>query len=297
MNHALQATSVPIHDTGGLYWRNIYKIIVASIIIAQGVLLSIVLLSSKIELSIAQGVVIIATAVTSFAIYQPHRHDVKAYPLHLASKIDASRVSASNRNRQERVDLARSRSATASETALSSPVQSSQSTPAMPSRRKKATVIAHLSPTSSLGGNSSLSEPLLTGETEHAYGEGVTHERDRSSRPPSVVMQPPQNSDSASDQGRKGATIVVIPPHIWRNPVQPISAFVSRSYLVPATGLDIVLSNKELVHTLQSEQLPVDQAREQVLTATFVYDYMHPTLRTARNVQYSLASSPAPRSF
>ena len=106
---------------------------------------------------------------------------------------------------------------------------------------------------------------------------------------------PDDDAAAAAIMPRLDAPVVVIPPHLWRNATQPMSAVVMRTYLVPTTGEDVLLANLHAVTAtqqyLRSPSASREQTRDQLLAATFVYDYTHPTLRTARNVAFALQTA------
>lgn len=286
-----------------MYWRDIYKIIIACIIIPQVVLLSMLLLSTNVYLSSAQGLVIIVTATASFFIYQPHKRDVKAYPLHLASKLDASRASAANSSELQRAEYFQSAAAAA--TASASRSESVSGVSGTPAATKPHLIVVSEN-------SSSLSQPLLPGgEATRAatYGEEeeeegkITSDGTQTTNKMAVgIADGDANNDRVTAaelqqiRGRLNASLVVIPPHIWRSPSRPISALVSRSYLVPATGIDIVHANRHVVEEVRASGIVADHARMQLLASTFVYDYTHPALRTARNVTENVETG-AMRSF
>ena len=57
---------------------------------------------------------------------------------------------------------------------------------------------------------------------------------------------------------------------------------------MPADGLDVVHANRRVVLEMQREAIPVERARQQLMASTFVYDYTHPSMRTARNLVVSV---------
>ena len=240
-----QAMATPAFDSAGLYMEPIYKILCACIIIPQFLLLSMLLLSDNIHavfLSGTQGAIIIFSLVVAFAMFYPHRHDMRRYPLYIASRIDASRTAAMQRERHNTAgDFGAGRSA-----AVSGPA---------------AVAVASAGQT--------LRQPLVrkndTDRPGHSMRSIMEYAGPRSAPLPVDPLVP-----------RRRSNVVVIPPNMWRSTLFPASPVGDRTYLVPATAADILIANKHLLGLSKNE------LSSALASATFVYDYSAPTLRAAR---------------
>lgn len=288
--HDMLAVSTTRQDSGGLYWRDVYGVLVACIIIPQFVILCVVVASNVPWLIAVQAVVIIGSSAAAIAIYWPYRANISTFSEAVAARIDAAteaktRLPSFRSAHHKQLALSGfsvTDNATTSGTTTTSSSSSSSSSTARSDddNDEDRTAVAR-----------DLSEGLIEG------AEWLDDE------PGSKARVDWRDSDAHMRPGSRHSKInsaagmtVIIPPNVWRNAVLLPNGdcFGDRAFMKAATAQDMAYANRHLVENIQarikaatgtSEEATLKaKIRAELRAATFVYDYQHPALRSARNL-------------
>eukprot|EP00750_Incisomonas_marina_P015608 INCI18395.2.p1 GENE.INCI18395.2~~INCI18395.2.p1 ORF type:complete len:1259 (+),score=189.65 INCI18395.2:265-3777(+) len=283
--HDMLAVSTTRQDSGGLYWRDVYGVLVACIIIPQFVILCVVVASNVPWLIAVQVVVIAASSAAAIAIYWPYRANISTFSEAVAARIDAAT--------EAKTRLPSFRSAHQKQLALSGFAVSDETTASGTS-----------SSTNSIGRSDDDDDADRTGLARD-LSEGLIEGAEWLDKAPDAQPRVdwrdsdghmrPGSRHSKTSSAATGMT-VIIPPNVWRNAVLLPNGdcFGDRGFLKAATAQDMAYANRHLVESIQARMKAVAGTSEEAATkakiraelraATFVYDYQHPALRSARNL-------------
>jgi len=302
-SHDMLAVGTTRFDSGGVYWRDVYGILVAVIILPQFIVLCVVALSDVPWLIAVQATSMVLTAVAAVVIYRKYNYAATSFPQSVLSVVDDHVAShmmlaryADVRERQEACDDVRTAHAVHF---VAVPVADEGHGHYHGVARGR---ISRSNSTSASGDGSSNSGGVGVGvggggDDDDSASGGGAH---RLATPLVTAEHTNEDRDTGSARSRRNGArgrLVVVPPTVWRSTKLVNDCIGSRAYLLPATQQDTMYANRPLVHALRrhidgsdgtaspAEQQRREKAkRRELLAAAFAYDYHHPVLRHARNL-------------
>ena len=269
--HQLLAVEVVRFDSGGLYWRDVYGILAACVVIPEFVLLTLVVTASRPWLVGIQIFVLVATCTAFLLLWFCCQSKALHVPEGLLQRVDSTAPHAGGSASNERFSTLYAKEFGTGINTASANANGEANVNDGCLRNLQHCCKDQCNATAGL--NNIVASPLSEELTPHPA--------------------------EATTTTTTTSTVIALPAHTWRSvAVECGDALGERSYLVPAVAEDVAYANtvglRQGTHSddtgtgmHNNKSVPVPVGR----TSIFVYDYYHPSLRAARTMTSRFTAS------